>query len=98
MANDNEFVKDRLEALEDSGFQPDAVHARVRLRTQEAPRSRRWVWRVAVACAVVPVMLAMPSGRAIAQQGGQGLAALHDALLEFHNAVFHAYMEWMGGR
>ena len=98
MANDNEFVRDRLGALEDQSFRPNAMNARVRLRMQEGPRPRRWVWRAAAACAVLAVMLAMPSGRAIAQQGAQGLAGLHHALMEFHNALYTVYLEWMGRR
>lgn len=88
MVNDNEFVKERLDELKDESFQPNAAHARVRMRVQEAPRSRRWMWRVAVACAVLAIMLAMPPGRAIAQQGARGLGVLHDALLELHSVLY----------
>ncbi len=89
MANDNDFVKDRLDTVDDERFQPNASHARVRMRTREARQPKRWVLSVAATAAVVAIMLlALPSARAVALEGGRSLTSVHEALLEFHNYIY----------
>jgi thiol-disulfide isomerase/thioredoxin len=46
---------------------------------------------------VAIVMIAvLPTARAVALEGGQSLASLHEALLRFHNHIYGLYLAWTG--
>jgi hypothetical protein len=103
MANDNqeEFVMKRLRTLEEpEGFAPNAAWARNRLRALE-PDTRRWVWKVVVAAAMLLLFGAIPAARAIAQTGTLSPEAFsrsfHETILDVHWFLyyhFRALQDW----
>jgi thiol-disulfide isomerase/thioredoxin len=80
MANDNEFVERRLDALkEGTSFEPDAAQARRKLfaRKGETPRGG-WKWVAVPAAAALAIALFLPAGRAAAKAGsGDGFSMEH---------------------
>jgi cytochrome c biogenesis protein CcmG/thiol:disulfide interchange protein DsbE len=90
MANDNEFVGKRLDALnEPEGFEPNAGRAKIRLQGRTAPRSRRWVWAAVPVTAALLVTLALPAARAVAGMNAPpaGLEHLHYMVLYHWQAL-----------
>jgi len=91
MANDEDFVDQRLGSLKETEeFRPNAAHARIRLRGQAAPGSRKWMWGAVPVTAVVLLGLMAQSPRAEAQMNeppGAMLHQLHYYLLYHWNAL-----------
>jgi cytochrome c biogenesis protein CcmG/thiol:disulfide interchange protein DsbE len=75
MANDNDFVEQRLgELKENEGFQPNPTHARIRLRGR-TDSSGRWKWAALPAAAALLVALVVPAARVLAKvDDGQGFS------------------------
>ncbi len=73
MENDGRFTEEKLARLEEpSGFAPNAARARKRIEEGPASRSRQWIFRAAIAVAVLILLLALPARRAMAQPGDGG--------------------------
>jgi len=91
MANDKDFVDQRLGSLQEAEeFRPNAAHARIRLRGHAAPGSRKWMWGAVPVTAVVLLGLMAQSPRAVARMSepsGAVMHQLHFYLLDHWNAL-----------
>jgi cytochrome c biogenesis protein CcmG/thiol:disulfide interchange protein DsbE len=88
MANDNDFVKERLGALrEPEGFTPNAAHARIRLQGR-VPRSKGWMWAAVPVAAMLAIALLTPTARAV--------VGMNEAPIDFGKVHHFLLAHWAG--
>lgn len=94
MANDNDFLKEKLDSLRDDAFQPSARRARIRMRIREAQRAGGWKWAAIPVAAMLAVMLLIPAASSVAKAHNAPSPALehvHHFLMAHWNGLVNLF-------
>jgi hypothetical protein len=91
MANpeDDNFVDDKLASMrEPDNASPNLARGRTLILARMGVTPRRWAWKLATVAAVLLLLLARPTAKAIAKTGTFSYSTMHDVLLELHVELY----------